>query len=87
LKYAENAEKQLQEKEIRTELDKRNETIGAKIRDAEEQKIPYMLVVGEREAAAGNVNVRRRGQKKLGEMTLNQFSQLIKEDIAKKRQV
>jgi threonyl-tRNA synthetase len=87
LKYAENAEKQLQEKEIRTELDKRNETIGAKIRDAEEQKIPYMLVLGEQEAVAGNVNVRIRGQKQLGEMALSKFSQLIKEDIAKKRQV
>jgi threonyl-tRNA synthetase len=87
LAYAQKLTQELAEKEIQVELNDKNEPIGAKIRDTEGQKVPYMLVVGEREAANGKVNVRIRGQKKLGEMSPKQFHQLIREDIVKKRQV
>ncbi|MBM3205783.1 hypothetical protein FJZ41_02985, partial [Candidatus Shapirobacteria bacterium] len=62
-------------------------TTSAKIRDAEIQKIPYILVVGDKEIENRTVNVRVRGEQVLGAMTLGKFMELIKEDIAKKRQV
>jgi len=77
----------LQLQNIRVELDNRGETTSAKIRDAELQKIPYILVVGDREIKDSTVNVRVRGEKVLGPMVVEKFVKLIKEDIDKKRQV
>jgi len=77
----------LQLQNIRAELDNRGETTSAKIRDAELQKIPYILVVGDREIKDSAVNVRVRGEKVLGLMVVEKFVKLIKEDIDKKRQV
>jgi threonyl-tRNA synthetase len=59
--YAASVHTQLREAGLRAELDDRGESIGRKIRDAEKRKIPFMLVVGEREAGEGTVSVRRRG--------------------------
>jgi threonyl-tRNA synthetase len=85
--YGQKIVDQLKEEEIRAEIDDRSETTSAKIRDAEMQKIPYILVVGDKERKAKNVNVRVRGEKSHGPMSLLEFTSLIKEDIAKKRQV
>jgi threonyl-tRNA synthetase len=61
-------------------IDFRDEKIGRKIRDAEVKKIPYMLIIGEKEMNDGMVSVRRHGKGDLGSMTIQEFSnQLVKE--------
>jgi len=82
--YAQEIVEILKENNIRAELDDRNETTSAKIRDAELQKIPYILVVGDREVNRKTVNVRTRGEKVLGEMSLEAFLKKVTSDIAKK---
>ena len=59
----------LEDAGIRTEIDLRNEKIGFKIREAQVQKIPYMLVLGDKEAESGVVAVRKRGEGDVGQMT------------------
>ena len=76
--YAEEILKELKSKDIRAELDSRNESISKKIREAELQKIPYLLIIGEKEAAAGKVAVRERGQGDLGQKTLEEFLKIAK---------
>ena len=66
---------------IRVEVDLRNEKVNAKIRDAQLQKIPYMLVLGDREAAAGTVSVRHRHQGDLGVQPLESFFTQVVEEI------
>ncbi len=87
LSYAKNVLAQLIARQIRAELNDRSDTTSAKIRDAEIQRIPYMLVVGDKEVKAKKVNVRTRGEKVLGGMSLASFLKRIKEDIDKKRQI
>jgi threonyl-tRNA synthetase len=62
-------------------IDDRNEKIGKKIRDNEMKKIPYMLIIGEKEVEEGTVSVRKHGQIDLGAMTTEQFANFIKEEI------
>ena len=69
---------------IRVEVDLRNEKVNAKIRDAQLQKIPYMLVLGDREAAAGTVSVRHRHQGDLGVQPLEGFLAQLTEEIRKR---
>ena len=69
---------------LRAEVDVRDEKLGAKIRDAELQKIPYMLVVGPRDAEAGTVSVRRKGEGDLGAMPLASFLDRIGREIREK---
>ena len=76
---------ELQENEIRVTLDSRNEKLGHKIREAQLQKIPYMLVIGDKELQAGAVAVRRRDGVDLGAMPLENFIQLIAEDNKTRR--
>ena len=71
--YCEEIRKALAEKGIRVSLNKENETIGKKIRETEMQKIPYMLIIGEKEKAAGMVSVRERGAGDKGQMPLDNF--------------
>jgi len=85
--YANKVAQKLKEENIRIEVDDRNTTASAKIRNAELQKIPYILVVGDKEIKSKSVNVRVRGEKVLGPMPLNKFTTLITQDIDKKRQV
>ncbi len=80
-KYAESAYKQLKEHGIRVELDNRAESVGKKIREAEMEKVPYMLIVGEKEAKAKSVSVRARNQKDLGVMKLDKFTKKINDEI------
>ena len=86
-KYAKQIYDTLINSSIRAKLDDRSQTTSAKIRDAEIQRIPYMLVVGDKEVKAKKVNVRTRGEKVLGSMSLEKFLSRIKQDIVKKRQV
>jgi threonyl-tRNA synthetase len=69
---------------IRADVDLRDEKLGAKIRDAEVQKIPYMLVVGPRDAEAGTVSVRRKGEGDLGAMPLAAFLDRVGREIREK---
>ena len=73
LSYAQNVTAKLQSKNIRTELDARNETISKKIREAEIQRVPYLLVIGEKEMKENKVAVRERGKGDLGPMVLADF--------------
>ncbi|MFI4926422.1 MAG: threonine--tRNA ligase [Burkholderiales bacterium] len=83
--YAGEIVKSLRNQGLRVEADLRNEKITYKIREHSLQKPPYLLVVGDKEKAAGAVAVRARGNKDLGVMSLDAFSQRIAEDIANKR--
>jgi threonyl-tRNA synthetase len=80
--YATKVFETLKEHDIRGLLDDRDEKIGRKIRDAETQKIPYMLIVGEREAAENTVAVRRHGQGDQGTLPLDGFVSGFKKDCA-----
>ncbi len=80
--YSREIERKLEEKKIRTELDLRNEKIGYKIRSAQLEKIPYMLVIGDKETEAGTVAVRTREGKDIGAMSMDAFMELIQKDIA-----
>lgn len=82
--YAREVAKTLQNQGLRVELDLRNEKITYKIREHSLQKLPYILVVGEKEKAAGAVAVRARGNQDLGAMPLDAFSRRIAQDIANK---
>ncbi len=76
----------LNNSDIRTLLDDRNEKIGKKIRDNELKKIPYLLIIGEKEEAGELVSVRKQGEGDKGSMGLNEFAEFIKNEIAKQLQ-
>ncbi|SNX52830.1 threonine--tRNA ligase [Thermoanaerobacterium sp. RBIITD] len=82
--YAQNIYQRLLENEIRVEMDNRNEKIGYKIREAQLQKIPYMLILGDKEVEAGNVSVRSRREGDLGSKSLQEFLSSILEEIKNK---
>ncbi|PIR69460.1 MAG: threonine--tRNA ligase [Candidatus Niyogibacteria bacterium CG10_big_fil_rev_8_21_14_0_10_46_36] len=73
LPYAEKIKQKLEEKDIRVSLDARNESIGKKIREAELEKTPFSIIIGEKEKQAEKISVRAHGKKDLGEMTLSVF--------------
>ncbi len=81
LEYAKELQEKLQEKDIRVEIDERSEKIGYKIREAQMQKVPYMLVIGEKEMTAKTVGVRSRRQGDIGQMPINEFINKINEEI------
>ncbi|MEK7658523.1 MAG: threonine--tRNA ligase [Patescibacteria group bacterium] len=97
--YAKKIEKELKEKKIRIELKSENETLGKKIREAEMQKIPYLLIVGDKEISANAVSVRKRGEGlarsaaperamaegDLGQMPLEKFIDKVKGEIENKK--
>ena len=80
--YAERVSKVLENHDIRALVDDRSEKVGKKIRDAELEKIPYMLILGESEANEGTVSVRRQGEGDLGGMSVEAFADHIKSEIA-----
>jgi threonyl-tRNA synthetase len=82
LDYARRVRDALSKDGLRIEVDERNEKIGAKIRDAELLKVPYMLVVGRRDEAAETVSVRRRGQGDLGALTVEAFREKVVAEVA-----
>lgn len=82
--YAREVAKTLQKQGLRVDLDLRNEKITYKIREHSMQKVPFLLVVGDKEKASGAVAVRARGNQDLGAMPLNDFLQKIERDIAER---
>jgi threonyl-tRNA synthetase len=81
--YTKKVLKSLENSEIRALVDYRNEKVGRKIRDAEMSKIPFMIIIGEREEQNNTVTVRKHGGEDLGELSIGNFSELIKETIAR----
>lgn len=84
-KYAEELVKQFMEAGIRVELDDREEKIGYKIREAQLQKIPYMLIIGEKEVESNAVGVRARKEGDIGQMPVKEFISKIKKEIDEKK--
>ncbi|ABY94423.1 MULTISPECIES: threonine--tRNA ligase [Thermoanaerobacter] len=82
--YAQNVYGRLLENDIRAELDDRNEKVGYKIREAQLQKIPYMLIVGDKEVEQGTVSLRSRKEGDLGAISLSEFIEKILKEIATK---
>ncbi len=70
---------------LRVHLDDRNEKLGYKIREAQMQKVPYTLVIGDKEIAEGTVNVRRRGEGDIGAMGQDEFIAMLQKEIAEKK--
>ena len=80
--YAEQVKAELRKYDIRAIVDGRNEKIGRKIRDNEMKRIPYLLIVGEKEAANGEVSVRRQGEGDKGTMKIEEFGKNIAEEVS-----
>ena len=81
--YAHRVAAQLNAQDIRTQVDDRNEKIGRKIRDNELKRIPYMLIVGEKEAQEGEVSVRVQGEGDKGSMKITTFAEQITEEVTR----
>ncbi|MEO1513664.1 MAG: threonine--tRNA ligase [Bacteroidota bacterium] len=79
VEYCNDLKNKLAAMDIRGYVDDRNEKIGRKIRDTELKKIPFMLIVGEKELEAGTVSVRRQGEGDKGSMSLEEFSKMLQE--------
>ncbi len=84
LPYANELYKKMKEQGIRVSVDDRSEKIGYKIREAQMSKVPYMLVIGEKEAEAGQVAVRRRDKGDMGAMNADEFIQTVLTEIENK---
>jgi len=82
--YANKVADQLKEAGVRVEVDARNEKMNAKIREHAIQKVPFLLVVGDKEAESGRVNVRTRGKEKTEDMAAEEFVNKIKQLIVAK---
>ena len=80
--YAQQVREQLEAQDVRAIVDDRSEKIGRKIRDNEMKHIPYLLVVGEKEAAEGKVAVRKQGEGDQGVMTIGEFAQKVNDEVA-----
>jgi threonyl-tRNA synthetase len=79
--YAQNVSEFLNNSDIRSLIDGRNEKIGRKIRDNELKRIPYLLIVGEKEAEAGQVSVRKQGEGDQGAMTIKEFADFLNKEV------
>lgn len=79
--YAKQVVDQMRQAGMRVELDDRNEKIGYKIREGQMEKVPYMLVIGEKEKEAGTVGVRARSEGDIGSMPVSEFIQKIQEEV------
>jgi threonyl-tRNA synthetase len=79
--YAQKVSEFLNNSDIRGLVDERNEKVGKKIRDAELNKFPFMLIVGDKESEQNTVSVRQRGKGDLGELTLTGFAEIVNKEI------
>ena len=79
--YAEQVKAYLKQHDIRALVDDRNEKIGRKIRDNEMKRIPYMLIVGEKEMENGEVSVRKQGEGDKGTMKYEEFAKILNEEV------
>ena len=82
--YADSVNEKLLAAGMRSQSDKRNEKIGYKIRDWETQKVPYMIIVGEKEQNSGNISVRQHKKGDLGAFTLSDFIDKLTKEIKNK---
>ena len=85
LPYANEVKSKLRKKGIRVETDERSEKIGKKIREAELSRVPYMLVIGEKEASENKLSVRRQGKGDAGTQSIEEFTANILEEIAERK--
>jgi threonyl-tRNA synthetase len=85
MEYAQSILEKLKKADIRAELDDRSEKIGKKIRDTEVAKIPYMLIIGEKEVAENKVSVRRQGKGDIGAVDADEFIEQLKIEIVERR--
>jgi len=83
--YATDIQRQLRKAGVRVEIDDRSEKIGKKIRDTELMKVPYMLVIGEKEVSENKLAVRRQGKGDMGAVAVSDFISMIKEEIAERK--
>ena len=83
--YAKELAKKMHKGYVRVEVDERNEKIGYKIRQAQVAKVPYMLVVGDKEMEEGTVNVRKHGGDELGTVPFEEFFTTVKEEIKERK--
>jgi threonyl-tRNA synthetase len=82
--YAKEVAEALRKSGLRVEVDDRSDRMNAKIRDAEKEKVPYMLVVGDREMEDGKVDIRRRSGERLGAMEVQAFRDFAVNEVAEK---
>ncbi|MFA5177034.1 MAG: threonine--tRNA ligase [Candidatus Omnitrophota bacterium] len=82
--YAQKIVQALKAEGVRVEIDSHNETLDKKIRNAEMNKVPYCLVIGEREEKSGSVSVRQKGKGNIGALNIDEFIKKIKEEVEKK---
>ena len=80
--YANEVAKYFDQQGVRANVDDRNEKIGRKIRDNELKRVPYMVIVGEKEAAEGLVSMRKQGGGEQATMTMQEFAQRINDEVA-----
>ena len=85
IEYADGIKDKLTDQGFRVEVDKRNEKTGRKIRDAQLEKVPYMIVVGDRDIEAATLAPRHRSEGDLGTMSYDQFLAILKDDVDNKR--
>ncbi len=85
MEYAESVQKQLKRAGVRVEIDDRQEKIGKKIRDTELMRVPYMLVVGEKEMNENKLSVRRQGKGDIGTQDVSAFIQLVTDEIENRK--
>lgn len=83
--YADDVRQRLEAQGFRAEVDGRNEKIGRKIRDAQMEKVPYMLIVGDRDMENGTVSPRHRAEGDLGAMSFEQFADLLRDTVSNRR--
>ena len=84
MEYANKVAEKLKKAGIRAEIDDRNERLQAKIRDAQLSKVSYMFIVGDREAEAGKIAVRKRNGEDLGSKDLEEFIKALRKEIDEK---
>ena len=85
IKYALKVKKRLEKESMRVELDSRNEKIGKKIREAQIEKVPYMLIIGDKEVKSNTLSLRLRSEKDLGAIRIDKFISKIVLDIRRKK--
>ncbi len=83
--YSKELEKKLFDMDIRVESDLRNEKIGYKIREAQMQRVPYMLIIGDKEVENKNVSVRGRKAGDMGTLSFDSFVEMIEDEIKSKK--
>jgi threonyl-tRNA synthetase len=79
--YSKKLSNLLKNYDLRALVDDRNEKVGKKIRDTEVKKVPYMLIVGEKEVESGMLSVRKQGEGDIGTFSVEDFAKIIEKDI------